>query len=322
MGALCFYLQLEINTNSMRSIMIRIATLALLASVLIINVVDAATYKPILPHQEYKHDRWGTQVLGAAGEKNYRREFRAYISVFDGEDDDNGDGIIDILGVPHFVAYELKKYDGDLPKGPKRPSSWMTDKKLWKLGIAPKDATYRHSKAFLSNNPNWYVRGHLCMKYHAWRLGNNADWNTHTTLNAVPQRQDFNAGIWLDLENKTADWADKYGAVWIIAGPIFEPQTHTPRAWLGEVEKGEITIGIPDKLFKIVIRETQDPSKPEVLAFEYPQDITRGAPYDHTRYLRSVDYIENKTGIDFLSSLPDDVEKLLESVTPENIWAN
>ncbi|MFC1545841.1 DNA/RNA non-specific endonuclease, partial [Pseudomonadota bacterium] len=191
--------------------------------VLVSSSAWAAKYKPIIPDDSYNHDQFVTVVTGEAGSDNHRREFRAYVSVFDGADDDNGDGEADLLGVPHFVAYQMKKYEGKLPKGPKRPSPWITDKELNKDGIAPKDASYKHSRAFLSTRPNWYVRGHLCMKHHAWRLGKNADWNTHTTINAVPQRQKFNAGIWLDLENKTAKWADEFDSVWIVDGPIFEP---------------------------------------------------------------------------------------------------
>jgi len=280
----------------------------------------AKDYMPIVLDDSYNHDKFGTVVTGTAGSDNHVRKFRAYTTVFDGADDDNGDGTVDLLGVPHFVAYEMKKYEGTLPTGPKRPSPWLTDKELYKAGIAPSDATYKHSKAFLSTRPNWYVRGHLCMKQHAWRLGANADWNTHTTLNAVPQRQNFNAGIWLDLEYKTAEWADKYGSVWIVDGPIFEPQKNTPNAWLGEPEKGEMLIAIPDALFKIVVRETDDPKHPEVLAFIYPQTVARQKNYDHTPYLTSVDVIEEKTGLDLLTVLPNSIEDKIESEVATSIW--
>ena len=301
--------------------MIGIRTLAILVSVLVsAPAASAAQYKPIEPAAGYDHDQFGTIVTGPAGSVNYVRKFRAYVTVFDGEDDDNGDQIEDRLGIPHFVAYEMKKYDGILPKGPKRPSSWMTDRDLNRKGMAPKDATYKYSSAFRKNHPNWYVRGHLAMKQHAWRLGANADWNTHTMLNAVPQRQGFNAGIWLDLEDRTAEWADEFGAVWIVAGPVFEPRPLTPRAWLGEPEKGEMAIAIPDKLFKIVIRETSDPSRPEVLAFIYPQDVAKGSPYDHRPYLTTVDAIEKKTGLDFLTVLPDAAEAEIEARKAADIW--
>ena len=296
-----------------------VSMVVVLASMTFFNV-NAADYKPINLDPSYNHDRFSTVVTGPAGEQNHIRNFRAYMTVFDGADDDNGDGVEDRLAIPHYVAYEMRRYEGTLKKGPKRPSPWITDKKLWKLRLAPKDQTYAYSTAFRSNNPNWYVRGHLCMKQHAWRLGANADWNTHTMLNAVPQRQNFNAGIWLDLEDLTAEWADKYGAVWVVAGPIFEPEKLTPTDWLGEPKKGEVAAAIPDKLFKIVIRETEDPNRPEVLAFAYPQDVGKSNPYDHRPYLFSVDDIEKKTGLDFLTILPDEIEEDIEKVKAISLW--
>ncbi len=40
-------------------------------------------------------------------------------------------------------------------------------------------------------------------------------------LNACPQLQWQNNGIWKKLEELCLDWADKYNAVWVICGPIF-----------------------------------------------------------------------------------------------------
>jgi len=274
----------------------------------------AADYKPIEVHPDYDHDRWGTEP------KDIVREFRAYITSFDSDDDDDGDGRVDVWGIPEFVAYEIKKFEGTLGKGPKRPNPWLTDKELASKGIAPTDATYQYSRAFRNNHPNWYVRGHLCMKQHAWRLGENADWNTHTMLNAVPQREEFNSGIWLDLEYKTAAWADTYGAVWIVTGPVIN--NLKPSKWLGEAYKGEMKIAIPDALFKIVIKESDNHDRPDVLAFIYPQ-IGPGynkSPYDHEKYLVSVDEIEEATGLDFLTKLPEIYQEIIEQEKAAQLW--
>jgi len=272
----------------------------------------AADFKPIELNPAYDHDKYITQP------KDIVRVFRAYMTSFDSADDDNGDGKPDRWGIPEWVAYEIKRFPRQLAPGPRRPRSWITDKGLHAAGITPKDDTYRYSRQFRNTHPNWYVRGHLCMKQHAWRLGANADWNTHTVLNAVPQRKDFNSGIWLDLEKKTADWADSYGAVWIVTGPIIEEKT--PLEWLGE--EGEMRIAIPDALFKIVIKESQDSNRPDVLAFIYPQEGEnyRRGPFDHAEYLTSVDGVEARTGLDFLTSLADDDEAVVERLIPTALW--
>jgi endonuclease G len=158
------------------------------------------------------------------------------------------------------------------------------------------------------------------MKEHASRLGAAADWNTHTVLNAVPQREYFNSGIWLDLEKKTAQWADKYEKVWIIAGPIFKNKK--PSRWLGE--NGELKIAIPDALFKIVVKESAIENRPDVLAFIYPQecDDCRSAkgPFDQGKYLKSVKTVEEATGLRFFTELPAADRKAIEDFKATKLW--
>lgn len=276
----------------------------------------AAKLKPIDLHPDYEHDKYGTEPVDDL------HEFRAYITSFDSDDDDDGDGIGDVLGIPEFVAYEIRRWPGPgaLPKGPRRPSPWITDKDLAEAGIAPYDSTYKHSRAFLSRHKNWYQRGHLCAKVHAWRLGRNADWNTHTVLNAVPQRKRFNSPVWRGLENLVAGWADEYGAVWNVIGPVFDEGM--PTRWLGERSKGELRIAVPDAIFRIVIRESDNPNRPHVLAFIYPQTdrAYNNKSYEHEDYLVSVNEIEDATGLDFLTELPSADERAVEAPVAEELW--
>jgi len=296
------------------SILNNIPTLVLSVLLLITSQVHAAKYKDIEHHPDYEHDKFVTEPTDIV------RNFRAYMTSFDSGDDDDGDGTADYWRVPEFVAYEVRQFDGVLGKGPKRPSPWITEKDLYRQDIAPSDASYAYSRAFRSNHKDWYDRGHLCAKFIAWRLGANADWNTHTMLNAVPQRHGFNAGIWLDLEEKTAEWADTYNQVWVIAGPVFKD--FKPRKWIGEISKGELPVAIPDGLFKIVIKNSEVSGEIDTLAFYYPHDeegYSKG-PYDHSKYLKSIDWIEKQTGLDFLTALDDEYERKVERKKNKPIW--
>jgi len=264
-------------------------------------VVCATNYKPITPSSDHKHDKWNTQP------KDIIRQFRAYTVSFDGKDDSDNDGDEeenDKLGLPEWVAYQINRIDKRLSKSPRRPYPWIADKKLTANNIQPKDNTYKHSG---------FNRGHMCMKHIAWRLGRNADWNTHTTLNACPQLYRFNAGIWLDMEKLTQKWADKYGKVWVICGPVIYRDKDIK--YIGD--PGEKRIPIPHAFFKIVIREDRGSLK--VLAFLYPHKaISR--PYRHANYLVSVDKVEAVTGLDFLTSLPDNTEEKIEKQVPVKVW--
>lgn len=272
----------------------------------------AADYKPERIDRRYDHDRFGIEPA------DHIRKFRAFISSFDSDDDDNGDGVADYYAIPEWVAYELRRYPGKLPRAPKRPDRWITDEELHDLGWAPADESYRYSNSFRQKNRNWYVRGHLCMKQHAWRLGEAADWNTHTFLNAVPQRDEFNSNIWQDLEDRTAGWADRYGRIWIVTGPIF--YAGEPAEYIGE--DGEIPVAVPDALFKIVSRKPRGQDAPEVLAFIYEQSGPgyRRSPFDHESHLVSVDEIEDYTGLDFFADMDTDIQDQIESVVANTLW--
>lgn len=275
----------------------------------------ATKFKPIEIDLDYQHDRFNTQP------KDLALNFHAYFSSFDTEDDDNLDGKEDIWRLPHFVSYEMRAIRRNLAPAPGRPNPWIQVDSYIERGIYPTDASYAYSNAFRRNNPDWYIRGHLCAKYHAWRLGKNADWNTHTFFNAIPQRSQFNSGIWENLERLTDQWANKHGKIWVIVGPIFDDGS--PSEFIGETDKNEPLVAIPSALFKIVIRMTQDDTLPvDVMAFIYPQEDEAYSrlPYNHKNFLATINEIEESTGLDFLTILPNDQEEQVESILPDAIW--
>lgn len=287
----------------------------LLRSILLLLVAVPvwAGEKEVVLDPSYRHDILQTIP------RETMREYRAYTVSFDSADDDNGDGVGDRLAIPQWVAYEMRRFTGDVPKY-KRPSAWFTDKELHQRGEAAKTESYHFSRKWRKANPNspqlGYDRGHLCMKHHASRLGANADWNTHTTLNCIPQKANLNQGAWLDLEMHCEEWADLYGRIWIITGPVFYPDR--PRRWLGE--EGELKVAIPDACFKIIFKPNKTRTA-DVLAFIYPQETPRKrGGYDHRLYLTSVRKIEQLTGLQFFTRLRPDTQERLETVTAQELW--
>ena len=93
--------------------------------------------------------------------------------------------------------------------------------------------------------------------------------------------------------------------------------------WIGE--DGEFKVAIPEALFKIVVKDSNDPDKPDVLAFIYPQvgpgyNKPKKIPYCHKCFLTSVDEIEKLTGLDFLTKLKPTHEKKIEKWIADDIW--
>lgn len=276
--------------------MVKKYVICLLAFLLVLAfAVKASDFKPIVLDLTYDHDKWITKP------RDIIKDFRAYTTSFDSKDDDVA------LGIPEWVAYEVKPQLTPLGAGPTRPSSWITDSES---GLAPTDDSYKNSK---------YDRGHLCPKYTAFRLGTDADWNTHTTLNACPQAQGFNRGIWKNLEEKVRDWADAgQNSVWVICGPVILDTA--PVHWIGA--PNEIQVAVPHAFYKIVVRELPGASQPDILVFLYPHHhlYKQAGPHNHLQYLVSVDRIEELTGLDFLTSLPNNVENSLEQNAAVSLW--
>ncbi len=276
------------------------------------------------PPKGYDHDRF-------APKPDILRVFRGFVVSFDSKDEDDGVSGDDLLRVPHWVSQELRRWEP--PKALQDDDSawcldtlrdrprWFTDEDLFETGVAPNDDSYRSSG---------FDRGHMAMKLLVERLGQDAAYNTHTVLNAIPQRPKFNQGIWQNLEFLTGAWAQKYGKIWVIQGPVFYKKTTL--AWIGD--EGERRVAVPDAAFKIVVREKtqqersaakeRDRDAPAVLAFMYPQlgpgYFGSRKDYRHSRFLTSVDEIEELTGLDFKLSPVSAVEKRLERRRAAALW--
>jgi DNA/RNA endonuclease G (NUC1) len=220
------------------------------------------------------------------------------------------------LGVPHWVAHRIKRAATG-PESGERPTTWFTVFDLANLGIAPISDSYAFSSAFRKKHTNWYDRGHLAQKYLAERLDNKAALYTHNVVNAVPQLHQFNAGPWLTLECMTGAWANKYGEVWVVAGPVFNKTGKV--TWLRSDNKKKVTpVAIPPREFKIVLRK--DGEQWDALAFVYPQQHKTYAkgPYDPEIWLKSVADIEQLTGEEFMAGLPNGAA--LKTKAAAKIW--
>lgn len=243
------------------------------------------------PPPEYDHSRF------APIPADIERKFAAFHVSFDSKDDDNGDGTPDLRRIPEWVSQEIRRFDGECVDTRERPSRWATDSSLYASGVAPNDASYAGSG---------FDRGHRASKLLAARISLDADRNTHTVLNAVPQFRRFNQQIWRDLENHTGAWAQAYGNIWVIQGPVFYDETNPENSrWIGDTDKGERRVVVPDALFKIVVRVGESPGMIESLAFLYPQlgarYYSKRTDFAHERFLTTIAEIEDLTGLSFPS---------------------
>ena len=124
--------------------------------------------------------------------------------------------------------------------------------------------------------------------------------------NMCPQDEKLNGGGWKKLEEKCRTWANQYGGIYIVAGPIFnEPITRT---------LGEGKIAVPDAFFKVVLCLE---GTPKAIGFLFKNDSSSQSIKD---CVCSVDSVEELTGFDFFYSLPDDIEDVVESDSNLSEW--
>ena len=147
-------------------------------------------------------------------------------------------------------------------------------------------------------NSGW-TKGHMApAKDFMWDEDAMAE--TFYFLNICPQRQELNAGDWNYLEKQVRRWAREFGKVWVVSGPIVGDNIH------GTI--GDDAVVIPDAFFKAVLAPSS--AGYQAIAFVMDNDTNR---YYLEKVAMSVDELEQLTGIDFFTALPDSTENVVEA---------
>ena len=195
---------------------------------------------------------------------------------------------------PMWVGYRLDVFKGK--NNLNRPGKFITDFRT-KAKIDPRV----YSKT-------GYDRGHLCPNSAiAARYGRKGQMETFLMSNICPQKPELNRKVWERLERLEEAYANKFGGIWIITGPIFDQHT--------EILNHQVEI--PDAFFKILIDE--DRGKVRVLPFIVPQKVSGKEILND--FLTSVDEIEKQTGLDFFTPMDKEFQDKLESfVPPKTMW--
>lgn len=204
-------------------------------------------------------------------------------------------GYSETLRNPVWAAYRVADLDR-LPRPGARPEKFEVDRRT-AARVAPED--YAGSG---------YDRGHLAPNYAiATRYGAAAQRETFLMSNITPQRHALNAGLWRELETRVAtSYPARYGEIWVLTGPVFGSE---PRLLRGGV-------AVPEAFFLILVDEHE--GRLRTLAFLVPQDAPAEADPQH--YLVSIEEIQRRTALDFLSELDDESERQIEQTRAPRVW--
>ena len=168
-----------------------------------------------------------------------------------------------------------------------------------------------------------FDRGHLAPAADmAWSLKSAHD--SFLMSNMSPQAPAFNRVIWKLLEEAVRQWAQHYGTIYVVTGPVLEKEPNEYPS-IGESE-----VAVPEYFYKALLvfipvyKESN--SSPDAISGINGKEIeayrvqcaafiipNKGSGKDIYKFICSVDQAEERTGLDFFANLPDEVETLAES---------
>ena len=150
-----------------------------------------------------------------------------------------------------------------------------------------------------------WSRGHMCP------AGDNkwdADAMSETFLltNMCPQDRSLNSGLWNRIEMDCRKWAQKYGDVYIVCGPVFLKCEHETI--------GVNKVFVPEAFFKVILCLQ---GKPKAIGFVVRNNEGKKK---RDQFINTGDDVERITGMDFFPALPDSVEDVVEAYANLDDW--
>ncbi len=192
-----------------------------------------------------------------------------------------------------WVAYELKK----------EQLSYTNHKRPYFIDDPEVESGSADWKNYIRSG---YDRGHLCPAGDR-KFSKEAFNETFYTSNISPQKNDFNAGIWNRLEQKTRYWARKYDGLYVVTGGVLEDNLKAI---------GREDVAVPNYFYKVLI-DKQD-GQYKAIGFLLPHEESDEPLF---KFVVPIDKIEKMTGIDFFPKLPDATEKALEQKVDYKGWS-
>jgi endonuclease G, mitochondrial len=161
-----------------------------------------------------------------------------------------------------------------------------------------------------------FDRGHLCPSADRTDVDTNNS-ETFTMTNIIPQAPNMNQGNWADLENYSRDLVKKGNELYVIAGGTGEGGSGSNGGTTKRLDNGKLIV--PSSCWKIIVvlenksgndvdRITKDT---RIIAIEIPNKQSAGAD-SWKNYRLSVRDLETKLGYNFLSSLPQSMQDVIE----------
>lgn len=129
----------------------------------------------------------------------------------------------------------------------------------------------------------------------------------HYLTNICPQHNRLNAGAWSTVEKNARKWALRHGPLVIVCGPVLSDRLSRTI--------GTTPVPVPERFFKVIIAPFA--KEPMGIGFIMPNGYVEGGAQ---ATVVSIDQVEEITGFDFFSELPDDIEDKIEAQSALRMW--
>lgn len=151
-----------------------------------------------------------------------------------------------------------------------------------------------------------WTRGHMCPAGdNKW--DSDAMYNSFLFTNCCPQNANLNSGTWNQIEMSTRRWAERWGDLYIVCGPILFKQKHQTI--------GKNKVVVPEAFFKVIV--CLNKKHPKGIGF-----ICRNTDGNRKKdlYVNSIKQVERITGMTFFPHLPKDLADKVKNDADIEDW--
>ena len=197
--------------------------------------------------------------------------------------------------IPNWVAWNLSANHtrGDIKRS---GNAWHED-----LDVPTPRATLADYKG------SGWSRGHMCPAGdNKWDA--DAMYETFLLTNCGPQNSNLNSGDWNQIETACRRWAERFGDIYIVCGPILLKGKHQTI--------GPNKVVVPDAFFKVVLCVN---GTAKGIGFIRRNTDSSGRK---DLYVNTIEEIERITGITFFPNLPEDISKKVKTHADLRDWDN
>jgi endonuclease G len=180
-------------------------------------------------------------------------------------------------------------------------------KDVWNEYHEDLDVEEKYRATLADYTSSGYDRGHMCP-------GGDCNWNdegrdeTFLLSNMCPQNPNLNRGDWKEIEIACRKWAQMYGSIYIVCGPIFFKSQEHERIGLNRIP-------VPEAFFKVIL--CSDSINPKGIGF-----ICRNTDGNRKKdfYVNSIKQVERVTGYMFFPKLDETTKEKVFDMNDISNW--